>query len=93
MHEHLLCDIRHPSQRTPDDLGPELALDNVWAINYGTVKGAARNYLLDARDVAIDEVRRMLARADGASWISPRAASAPIPLGLVEIAAPPAPTS
>jgi hypothetical protein len=31
MHEHLLCDIRHPSQRTEDALGPELALDNVWA--------------------------------------------------------------
>jgi len=60
MHEHLLCDIRHPSQRKPDDLGPELALDNVWAINYGTAKGAARNYLLDACEVAIDEVRRML---------------------------------
>ena len=51
-HEHLLSDIRHPSQRKPEALGPELALDNVWAINYGTVKRAARNYLLDARDVA-----------------------------------------
>ena len=29
MHEHLLCDIRHPSERKPDDLGPELALDTV----------------------------------------------------------------
>ena len=22
MHEHLLCDIRHPSQRKPEALGP-----------------------------------------------------------------------
>jgi phosphotriesterase-related protein len=60
MHEHLLCDIRHPTERKPEALGPELALDNVWAINYGTVKRAARNYLLDARDVAADEIGRML---------------------------------
>ena len=60
MHEHLLCDIRHPSQRKPEALGPELALDNAWAINYGTVKRAARNYLLDDRDVAVDEVARMV---------------------------------
>jgi phosphotriesterase-related protein len=58
MHEHLLCDIRQPSMRRPEDLGPELALDNVWAINYGTLK-AARNYVLDREDVAIDEVRQM----------------------------------
>lgn len=86
MHEHLLCDIRHPSQRKPDDLGPELALDNVWAINYGTAKGAARNYLLDARDVAADEVRRMVA-AGGRSVVDLSSGGlSPDPLGLVEIA-------
>src|ERR1700730_12915231 len=86
MHEHLLCDIRHPSQRKPDDLGPELALDNVWAINYGTAKGAARNYLLDARDVAADEVRRMVA-AGGRSVVDLSCGGlSPDPLGLVEIA-------
>ena len=86
MHEHLLCDIRHPSQRKPDDLGPELVLDNVWAINYGTAKGAARNYLLDARDVAADEVRRMVA-AGGRSVVDLSCGGlSPDPLGLVEIA-------
>ena len=86
MHEHLLCDIRHPSQRKPDDLGPELALDNVWAINYGAAKGAARNYLLDARDVAADEVRRMVA-AGGRSVVDLSCGGlSPDPLGLVEIA-------
>ncbi len=58
MHEHLLIDIRQPSMRKPEDLGPELTLDNVWAINYGTLK-AARNYILDDEDVAIDELGRM----------------------------------
>ena len=86
MHEHLLCDIRHPSQRKPDDLGPELALDNVWAINYGTAKGTARNYLLDARDVAADEVRRMVA-AGGHSVVDLSCGGlSPDPIGLVEIA-------
>src|SRR5260370_11167588 len=86
MHEHLLCDIRHPSQRKPDDLGPELALDNVCAINYGTAKGAARNYLLDAGDVAADEVRRMVA-AGGRSVVDLSCGGlSPDPLGLVEIA-------
>src|SRR4026209_742737 len=46
MHEHVLCDLRHPSQRSQEALGPELALDNVWAINYGTVKRDARQHLL-----------------------------------------------
>ena len=86
MHEHLLCDIRHPSQRKPDDLGPELALDNVWAINYGTAKGAARNYLLDARDVAADEVRRMVAAGGRAIVDLSSGGLGPDPIGLVEIA-------
>ncbi|MFI5375306.1 MAG: phosphotriesterase [Candidatus Rokuibacteriota bacterium] len=86
MHEHLLCDIRPPAKRTPAALGPELALDNVWAINYGAVEGAARNYLLDARDVAADEVRRMLA-AGGRSVVDLSSGGlSPDPAGLVAIA-------
>jgi len=86
MHEHLLCDIRPPAERKPEALGPELALDNVWAINYGTVKPAARNYLLDARDVATAEVSRMLA-AGGRSVVDLSSGGLnPDPLGLVEIA-------
>lgn len=86
MHEHLLCDIRHPSQRKPEDLGPELALDNVWAINYGTVKDAARNYLLDAREVAAAEVARMVA-AGGRSIVDLSSGGlSPDPIGLAAIA-------
>ena len=59
MHEHLLVDIRPPSKRAPQDLGPEIRLDTTWAINYGTLP-AARNYLLDDEQLAIAEVRRML---------------------------------
>jgi phosphotriesterase-related protein len=86
MHEHLLCDIRHPGQRKPDDLGPELALDNVWAINYGTAKGAARNYLLDAKDVAASEVARMIAAGGRGIVDLSSGGLSPDPLGLVEIA-------
>ena len=45
MHEHLLCDIRPPSQRGVEHLGPDIRLDNVWAIETGTLP-AARKYLL-----------------------------------------------
>jgi phosphotriesterase-related protein len=86
MHEHLLCDIRHPEQRKPDDLGPELALDNVWAINYGTVKSAARNYLLDSRDVAASEVARMIAVGGRGIVDLSSGGLSPDPRGLVEIA-------
>jgi phosphotriesterase-related protein len=86
MHEHLLCDIRHPSQRKPESLGPELALNNVWAINYGTVRNAARNYLLDARDVAVDEVG-LMRDAGGQSIVDLSSSGlSPDPPGLVEIA-------
>jgi phosphotriesterase-related protein len=84
MHEHLLCDIRHPSQRKPDDLGPELALDTVWAINYGTLN-AARNYVLDGLEVAVEEVRRMV-DAGGRSLVELSSGGlSPDPLGLAEI--------
>ena len=93
MHEHLLCDIRHPSQRTQEALGPELALDNVWAINYGTVKRAARNYLLDARDVAVDEVKRMLAAGGRSAVDLSSGGLSPDPSASSRSPAPPAPTS
>jgi phosphotriesterase-related protein len=59
MHEHLLVDIRPPSRRGAEHLGPEIRLDTTWAINYGTLP-AARNYLLEDVDLATAEVRRML---------------------------------
>jgi phosphotriesterase-related protein len=59
LHEHLLVDIRPPARREPKHLGPEIRLDTVWAINYGTLH-AARNYVLNDPEIAIAEVRRML---------------------------------
>jgi phosphotriesterase-related protein len=85
MHEHLLWDIRQPSMRKPEDLGPEIALDNLWAINYGTQQ-AARNYRLDDVDVAIGEVRR-LREAGGRTIVELSSKGlSPDPAGLVRIA-------
>ena len=85
MHEHLLVDIRPPSKRTPADLGPELRLDTVWAINYGTLP-AARNYLLNDIELAVDEVRRML-QAGGSTIVELSSGGlGPRPDALVKIA-------
>jgi phosphotriesterase-related protein len=85
MHEHLLVDIRPPSKRAPAELGPELRLDTIWAINYGTLP-AARNYLLDDAEIATDEVRRMLA-AGGRSLVELSSGGlGPQPEALVKIA-------
>jgi phosphotriesterase-related protein len=60
MHEHVLCDIRPPSTRTDNDLGPEITLENVWQINYGHgIKRAGRKYMLDLEDIALREVQMM----------------------------------
>jgi phosphotriesterase-related protein len=85
MHEHLLVDIRPPSKRAPADLGPELSLDTVWAINYGTL-AAARNYLLNDTELAVDEVRRML-QAGGSTIVELSSGGlGPRPDALVKIA-------
>jgi len=85
MHEHLLCDIRPPSQRSAEDLGPEIRLDNVWAISYGTLP-AARKYLLDDVEVATAEVRLMLA-AGGRTIVDMTCGGlSPNPDALVQIA-------
>ena len=85
MHEHLLCDIRPPSKRGPEHLGPEIRLDTVWAINYGTTS-ANRNYLLDDAELAATEVRAMLA-AGGRSVVELSCGGlAPQPDALVKIA-------
>ena len=85
MHEHLVCDIRQPSMRGPEDLGPELALDNVWAINYGTLE-AARNYVLDDVDVAVDELGLMRAAGGRAVVELSSGGLSPDPLALRRIA-------
>jgi phosphotriesterase-related protein len=85
MHEHLLVDIRRPSERGVEHLGPEVRLDNVWAINYGSLS-AARKYLLDDVVAATDEVRRMR-EAGGRSVVELTCGGlSPQPNALAEIA-------
>jgi phosphotriesterase-related protein len=85
MHEHLLVDIRRPSERGPEYLGPEIKLDNVWAINYGSLP-AARKYLLDDAKLAAAEVARMV-EAGGRSVVDLTSGGlSPQPYALVEIA-------
>ncbi|HKU98139.1 MAG TPA: hypothetical protein VJR58_22800 [Vineibacter sp.] len=60
MHEHVLCDIRPPSTRTENDLGPEITLENVWQLNYGHgIARAGRKYMLDLEEVAVRELDLM----------------------------------
>ena len=60
MHEHVLCDIRPPTTRGDNDLGPEITLENVWQLNYGRgIKRAGRKYMLDLEDIATREVAMM----------------------------------
>ena len=86
MHEHLLCDIRHPSLRKPEALGPELALDNVWAINYGT---ASRRRATTSSTRATSPRTRSAGcwRREGAAVVDLSCGGLnPDPLGLAEVA-------
>jgi phosphotriesterase-related protein len=60
MHEHVLCDITPPFLAALNDPGPEITLENVYAINYGKVKHATK-YRLDLLDTAVSEVEKMVA--------------------------------
>jgi phosphotriesterase-related protein len=84
MHEHVLCDITPPAVARQNDPGPEITLENVWAINYGEIK-SARKYRLDLLDVAISEVDYL--RASGGNAIVELTCGGlkPDPRGLAEI--------
>ncbi|MBS0546729.1 MAG: aryldialkylphosphatase [Proteobacteria bacterium] len=87
MHEHVLCDIRTPTTRTANDLGPEITLENVWQMNYGRgVKHAGRKYMLDLEDIATREVAMM--KNDGGNAIVELTCGglSPDPAGLRRIA-------
>ncbi len=87
MHEHVLCDIRPPSTRGDNDLGPEITLENVWQINHGHgIERAGRKYMLDLEDVATREVRMM--KHDGGDAIVELTCGglSPDPRGLQRIA-------
>ncbi len=85
MHEHLLCDIRRPREVATGDRGPEIALANVWSINYGATR-APGNYVLDLPDVAITEVRAMRAAGGGSIVELTCGGLRPDPEGLRKIA-------
>ncbi|HYC66525.1 MAG TPA: hypothetical protein VEC14_17475, partial [Reyranellaceae bacterium] len=87
MHEHVLCDIRPPSTRTDNDLGPEITLENVWQINYGHgIKRAGRKYMLDLEDVALREVQMMKHEGGDAIVELTCGGLSPDPAGLKRIA-------
>ena len=60
MHEHLLWDIRTPAMRADPDQGPEIALCNCFAINYGRKK-VPGNFRLTCEATATDELKLMVA--------------------------------
>jgi phosphotriesterase-related protein len=88
MHEHVLCDIRPPSTRGDNDLGPEITLENVWQINHGHgIKRAGRKYMLDLEDIATREVRMMKHEGGDAIVELTCGGLSPDPKGLQRIAA------
>jgi phosphotriesterase-related protein len=88
MHEHVLCDIRPPTARGENDLGPEITLENVWQINYGRgLKRAGRKYMLDLEDIATREVRMMKHEGGDAIVELTCGGLSPDPNGLRRIAA------
>jgi phosphotriesterase-related protein len=61
MHEHILWDIRPPSQRGESvDQGPEIDICNCWKINYGQIK-APRNAVLSCEATASQEISELRA--------------------------------
>ena len=86
MHEHVLCDITPPSLAALNDPGPEITLENVWAINYGKVRHATK-YRLDLIDIAVHEVKQMVA-SGGSSVVELTCGGLkPDPTGLAEVSA------
>ena len=86
MHEHVLCDITPPSLAALNDPGPEITLENVYAINYGRVKHATK-YRLDLLETAVHEVEKMVA-AGGSSIVELTCGGLkPDPAGLAAVAA------
>ena len=87
MHEHVLCDIRPPSTRSDNDLGPEITLENVWQLNYGHgIARAGRKYMLDLEDIAVREVEMMKREGGDAIVELTCGGLSPDPMGLARIA-------
>ncbi len=85
MHEHILWDIRTPSQRADPDQGPEIDLCTCWKINYGQIK-APRNYALNCEAVAAAEVAEVRSLGGGTIVELSCGGLAPNPTGLAAVA-------
>ena len=85
MHEHVLCDITPPALAARNDPGPEITLQNAWAINYGRMR-AARNYDVRLKDVAIRELLKLKAAGGGTVVELTCGGLKPDPAGLADIA-------
>ena len=70
MHEHVLLDLVPPRLRAQPDPNPEITLANTFRINYGRVESKI-NYLLNQRDVAAAELKRMYAAGERIARLAP----------------------
>lgn len=58
MHEHVLCDIRHPDWVKLEPIGYHIKPSEHWPVNYGEYL-APGNFRLDERELAKDEIQLM----------------------------------
>ncbi len=84
MHEHVLIDLVPPRLRDRPDPNPEIKLENTFRINYGRVESKI-NYVLNQRDVAIAELKRMYAAGGRALCELTVGGLHPDPAGLAEV--------
>ena len=84
MHEHVLLDLVPPRLRAQPDPNPEITLANTFRINYGRVESKI-NYLLNQRDVAAAELKRMYAAGGRALCELTVGGLHPDPAGLAEV--------
>ena len=66
LHEHVLCDIRHPDWKSMEQVGRDIKLADYWPISYGEYL-APGNFQLDERELAVDEIKKM--KEDGGQTV------------------------
>ncbi|RKF50267.1 phosphotriesterase [Paraburkholderia fungorum] len=85
MHEHLLIDLVPPKlAEDADHDQTEIDLCNCWKINYGQVP-SLKNYRLDQKDVAVEELLEMRAAGGSAIVDLTTGGLKPDPQGLAQI--------
>lgn len=84
MHEHVICDITSPKNIAAGIEDIEIDICNCWKINYGQTLSALKTRL-DQQDVAVQEIREMVA-AGGRTIVELTSGGLkPDPVGLAEI--------